>query len=101
MSKLHFGSQADTILVISVKESKELTLPSVTDNLLGFAESSKIESLSFQSLLPDTMQSIELSNSNKSSLFLGINFTHKVFMLFGPVGITWLWISSSWQFLQK
>ena len=85
MSKLHFGSQADTILVISVKESKELTLPSVTDNLLGFAESSKIESLSFQSLLPDTMQSIELSNSNKSSLFLGINFTHKVFMLFGQL----------------
>ena len=84
-SKLYFGSGTDTILNISFNNTTDLTLSSITDDLLGFSDQAKMKGTSFKSLLPDSTQAIELSHTDKSNVSMSINFSHKAFVLFGQL----------------
>ena len=79
-SELHFGQNIDTVLSILVSDSKQVAIPSVTDDLLGFSKSQDGTGVGFESLLPNTTQNIQFFKA-----FLNVNFTQKAFALFGEL----------------
>ena len=79
-SKLHFGANSETILSILGKDTSETTAASITDDVLGFSHPTEPnnDGVTFQSLLPNTAQSMEFSN-----FFININFTQAIFLFSG------------------
>lgn len=80
-SSLRIGTEHDLVLSVSVSDTNQISLLSLTDDTLGFNHSNDDESnVSFQSLLPDTTASI-----NMLDVFININFTKSLFVAFSQV----------------
>ena len=81
-SELHFKAQSDTVLSVLATDLSQITAASLTDDVLGFnhPKEPNISSIAFQSLLPNTVQSIRFSN-----FFININFTQSIFFFSGEL----------------
>ena len=81
-SELHVKAKSDTILSVLTTDLSQVTAASITDDVLGFnhPKDPNNSSIAFQSLLPNTVQSIRFSN-----FFININFTQSIFFFCGEI----------------
>ena len=94
-SELHFGSSIDTALVVLIRDVADIKIGPLVDDMLGFNHkkpsapsnnesntNSSADTLSFDSLLPKSVHSM-----NYSSAFLNLNLTKSQFLVAGELAL--------------